>query len=230
MVDADGDVVKPKSEYGQSTIPGSLLWMVWQNQFKLEHMWRKAFGNDIKASGVTWMERPPNRQSLSYAGKWFYDNGGQFGLLAHKIDKLAELLGQAIVDSKAKWDPEPVLRLSTTRPPPEHNMLPKKAVKEELHDIENLLKGLQKLVKLVIDIDILDIDIDIDINIVNIFNKYVSQSIAAQALKRIYVYDEGVFRAPNARAVHRVQVRSKAFDLAGWIDLALCANVGETPA
>ena len=222
VVNDAGEVVgaPPNDGYGPSAIPGSLLWMVWQNQFKLEHMWRKAFGQDIPVGGDDWVRRPPDAGSGSIADRWFNNNGGQFGLLAYKIDKLAELLGQAIVDSKARWDPEPDLRpLSTTQPPPEYNMLPKKSVKEELHDIEDLLKGLQKLLKLVVNIDILNIDIDIDVDIVNIFKKYVSLSIEDLPLKRIYVYDEGVFQAQNARAIHRVPVRTKAFDLAGWIDL-----------
>lgn len=217
VVDADGAVVAApgSSGYGQSTVPGSLLWMVWQNQFKLEHMWRKTFGGDIPVDGDDWVREPT--APGGFAERWFNDNGGQFGLLAYKIDKLADLLGRAIVDANAEWDPEPVLRLSTTLPSPEYNMLPKKSVKEELHDIEDLLRGLQRLIQLIINIDILDIDIDIDI--INIFNEYVSSTIDEHALKRIYVYDEGVFRAPTARAVHRVKVRAKAFDLAGWIDL-----------
>ena len=155
VVNADGTVVDAPTNagYGPSTVPGSLLWMVWQNQFKLEHLWRKAFGEDIPVGADDWVRRPPENPS-GVVDRWLHDNGGQFGLLAYKLDKLSKLLGQAIVDSKAKWDPEPDLRMSTTPRPPEYNMLPKKSVKEELHEIEDILKGLRKLVKLIIDIDI----------------------------------------------------------------------------
>jgi len=221
VVDASGAVVPAPDNtgYKQSDIPGSLLWMVWQNQFKLEHLWRKAFGDDIPTGGDKWIKQPSDLGSLSYKDKWFRDHGGQFGLLAYKIDKLADLLGRAIVDSSAEWDPEPELRLRTVSRDSKYNMLPKKSVKQELHDIEDLLRGLRKLIQLIINIDILDIDIDLDINIINIFNKYISHSIEDNALKRIYVYDEGVFHASSARSVYRVEVRTKAFDLAGWIDL-----------
>jgi len=207
----------PPEGFPQSQVPGSLLWMIWQNQFKLEHLWRKTYGDDIPSDQQGWISEPPSLDSLnSVADKWLKENGGQVGRLAYKIDKLAELLGKAIVDSSAEWDPEPPIHMRTVNPET-HNKLPEKAVKEELHELEDLLKGLRKLILIWLDIDILDIDIDIDI--VNVVNKFYTSILEHHPFKRIYVYDEGVFEAKSYLERERIKVRTPAFDLAGWIDL-----------
>ncbi len=207
----------PTAGFGPSTIPGSLLWMTWQNQFKLEHLWRKTYGTDFAADQQGWLQAPPELSTVTgiYA-TWMRENGGELGRLAYKIDKLADLLGRAIVDAKAVWNPEPPIHGRTVERP-HHNQLPEKSVKEELHDLEDLLDGLRQVIILWFDIDITDIDVDIDI--VNVVNKYSTKLLASQPLKRIYVYDEGVFAAADDKDMHRIRVNTPAFDLAGWIDL-----------
>src|SRR5262245_61823965 len=47
-------------------------------------------------------------------------------------------------------------------------------------------------------------------------------------LKKIYVYDEGTFRLTSATDVHKLVVTTRAFDLAGWIDLNGMAPGGDS--
>lgn len=207
----------PAAGFPPSEIPGSLLWMVWQNQYKLEHLWRKTFGDDPPANQQGWVGKPPELSALSgVADTWLRENGGQIGRLAYKLDKLAELLGKAIVDSSAEWDPEPPIEITSVNPAT-HNKLPEKAVKEELHDLEDLLRGLRQLIIVLIDIDILDIDVDIDF--IQVINNFYTAILERHPFKRIYVYDEGVFEAQGPQDRRRIAVRTPAFDLAGWIDL-----------
>jgi hypothetical protein len=47
-------------------------------------------------------------------------------------------------------------------------------------------------------------------------------------LKKIYVYSEGTFVLPNAATIKKLTVQTKAFDVAGWIDLSRMAPGGDT--
>ena len=45
-------------------------------------------------------------------------------------------------------------------------------------------------------------------------------------LKKIYVYAEGTFVLHNAAEVHKIVIKTPAFDVAGWIDLSSMAPGG----
>ena len=47
-------------------------------------------------------------------------------------------------------------------------------------------------------------------------------------LKKIYVYSEGAFVLHNASEVHKLVIKTPAFDVAGWIDLSKMAPGGDT--
>jgi hypothetical protein len=47
-------------------------------------------------------------------------------------------------------------------------------------------------------------------------------------LKKIYVYAEGTFVLHNASEVHKIVIKTPAFDVAGWIDLSKMAPGGDT--
>jgi hypothetical protein len=47
-------------------------------------------------------------------------------------------------------------------------------------------------------------------------------------LKKIYVYSEGTFVLHNASEVHKLVIKTPAFDVAGWIDLSNMAPGGDT--
>jgi hypothetical protein len=47
-------------------------------------------------------------------------------------------------------------------------------------------------------------------------------------LKKIYVYSEGTFVLHNASEVHKLVIKTPAFDVAGWIDLTKMAPGGDT--
>jgi hypothetical protein len=47
-------------------------------------------------------------------------------------------------------------------------------------------------------------------------------------LKKIYVYSEGTFVLHNASEVHKLVIKTPAFDVAGWIDLTTMAPGGDT--
>src|SRR5262249_34684703 len=47
-------------------------------------------------------------------------------------------------------------------------------------------------------------------------------------LKKIYVYSEGTFVLHNASEVHKLVIKTPAFDVAGWIDLSKMAPGGDT--
>ena len=46
-------------------------------------------------------------------------------------------------------------------------------------------------------------------------------------LKKIYVYDEGTFVLHSAGEVHKIVIKTPAFDVAGWIDLSSMAPGGD---
>lgn len=46
-------------------------------------------------------------------------------------------------------------------------------------------------------------------------------------LKKIYVYAEGIFVLHNAAEVHKIVIKTPAFDVAGWIDLSSMAPGGD---
>jgi hypothetical protein len=45
--------------------------------------------------------------------------------------------------------------------------------------------------------------------------------------KKIYVYAEGSFVLHNAAEVHKIVIKTPAFDVAGWIDLSSMAPGGD---
>jgi hypothetical protein len=47
-------------------------------------------------------------------------------------------------------------------------------------------------------------------------------------LKKIYVYAEGTFVLHNASEIHKIVIKTPAFDVAGWIDLSNMAPGGDT--
>jgi hypothetical protein len=47
-------------------------------------------------------------------------------------------------------------------------------------------------------------------------------------VKKIYVYSEGTFVLHNASEVHKIVIKTPAFDVAGWIDLSKMAPGGDT--
>jgi hypothetical protein len=47
-------------------------------------------------------------------------------------------------------------------------------------------------------------------------------------LKKIYVYSEGTFVLHNASEIHKLVIKTPAFDVAGWIDLSNMAPGGDT--
>jgi hypothetical protein len=47
-------------------------------------------------------------------------------------------------------------------------------------------------------------------------------------VKKIYVYSEGTFVLHNASEVHKLVIKTPAFDIAGWIDMSNMAPGGDT--
>lgn len=47
-------------------------------------------------------------------------------------------------------------------------------------------------------------------------------------LKKIWVYSEGTFVLHNAAEVHKIVIKTPAFDVAGWIDMNKMAPGGDT--
>ena len=145
--------------------------------------------------------------------------------LPHKIDTLAEALGQTLVRKQTKWDVEPALPFEMlgsapdksipVKPPPE---VPKKAIKEELHDIEDMLIkiiDLLKKLKIFIDIDIIN---KIKIIIGPILIKLTVIINSLKKLKWIFIYDEGIIQFEKTGDKTSIKIRTDAFDLGGWFD------------
>jgi hypothetical protein len=55
----------------------------------------------------------------------------------------------------------------------------------------------------------------------------VAPQRADPRLKKIYVYSEGTFVLHNAAEVHKIAIKTPAFDVAGWIDLSKMAPGGD---
>ena len=47
-------------------------------------------------------------------------------------------------------------------------------------------------------------------------------------LKKIWVYAEGTFVLHNAQEIHKIPIKTKAFDVSGWLDLSKMRPGGDT--
>ena len=152
----------------------------------------------------------------------------QIELLRIKLDNLAEILGESLYGRGFDIEPQAMVTTPVGEPAydpikPEIRQLEAEAViiRERLEEILRRLPpagggtpagGGAPL------IDRPDVPwFPKDGDTVNYY-EYVIETLAVT--KKIYVYEEGVFVATGRQAVEEIRVRTDAFDLAGWIDLA----------
>lgn len=117
-----------------------------------------------------------------------------------KIDRLAELLGKTLVagyDGIADEVTESGWIVEPRTIPRGAKFTPDRSIKVELDQI-----------------------IDILIRLLNPPPpEELERPVGLAATKKIYVWDEGVFRPRSARDARTITVRTPAFDLSGWLDL-----------
>ena len=130
---------------------------------------------------------------------------GEVNKIEYKVDRLGDLLGRTLVG-------EPWI----VRPTTMSQKVPARSVKDELHDLEDLLRngngngnghddgngngnG---------DGDTAD------------GGDGAPADTTDPRLKKIYVYEEDVFAPASANDRRVVRVRTEAFDLSGWLDLS----------
>ena len=205
--DDDGNIAEVPDRAPFPELTGSVLWMVWELERKLEHVFTQLVGGDFPRNQEGGVISPiPIRHERSIAG--------EVDRLCKKISTLAKLLGKTLYDTE--WDVDPRSAGGTTTIPQGArgpNATPPRSIKDELHDLEDMLNLIIKYLKIIIDIlkrppwfppppeDPED------------------PPIIPTDLKRIFVYEEGVFEGTSATDVKSILVRTGAFDLAGWIDL-----------
>jgi hypothetical protein len=128
-----------------------------------------------------------------------------------KADNLGDLLGRTLVGEKWIVDP-----LRTVDRP---NRVPDRDVKQELHDLEKQIEHIDRK---------LDDPPPTDDGNGNRNGDGHDEPAGEQErpvvldsrLKKIYVYAENVFAAQSRTDRRRIRVRTRAFDLSGWLDLS----------
>jgi hypothetical protein len=127
-----------------------------------------------------------------------------------KADNLGDLLGRTLVGES--WIVDPL----RTRDRP--NRVPDRDVKQELHDLEDLLEHIDRK---------LDDPPPTDNGNGNGGDGHdqpVGEPerpvVLDSRLKKIYVYAENVFAAKSGTDRRRIRIRTRAFDLSGWLDLS----------
>ncbi|MBS8226709.1 hypothetical protein [Vannielia litorea] len=207
----DGPVEEPE-------LSGSVLWFLWDIERKLEYLWARVHGGDFPRAGADKLITDP-RDDTENRGNSI---GKELDDLRLQIDCLTKLLGRTLYNTE--WD-----CLGSIAPPPpappegelhpvgpdglrHERAIPPVSIKDEIHELERLI-----------------------VWIINIFHppewppewppgwpppeEPPEDPVILADLKRIMVYEEGVFEARPGNDEETVEVRSAAFDLAGWVDL-----------
>jgi hypothetical protein len=131
--------------------------------------------------------------------------------LEQKMLILGRLLGRTLVGEP--WDVEPHPGTGTAR-----NRVPDRDVKQELHDIEDLLRMLIVIVTGWTPPPPPEEGEDWPDPPVPPVPEV--PPIADKRIKKIFVYEEGVFEPTDAAAEKVIKVQTAAFDLFGWLDLS----------
>lgn len=134
--------------------------------------------------------------------------------IERKADTLGELLGKTLVGEPWIVDP-----FRTVTGP---NKTPAKGVKEELHDIEDLLNLILNLLRPVITDGPVFPPPPPRIIVRNVEKPTVPPTpvLTDGRLKKIFVYAENTFAAQSRSDRRVVRVQTGAFDLSGWLDLS----------
>jgi hypothetical protein len=134
-------------------------------------------------------------------------------LIEAKADRLGRLLGRTLVADP--WDVAP----GSGR----RNRVPSRSVKDELHDLEDLLNALIRQLGPITKDPVPD---GPPPELTPEDHKTVDQPqipklpvARDERLKKIFVYAEGRFAPENDQDFRTIRVRTNAFDLTGWVDL-----------
>jgi len=135
-------------------------------------------------------------------------------LLRQKLDNLARILGWSLYGKEAfpegfDIEPKEEDRFSTTRQPPEPTY---DAIKPEIKIIESNVVSIKDTVEEILR----------RLGQGGGFQPTFPEDVTSQLAltKKIYVYREGTLSATASDTSAEVYVHTRAFDLAGWIDLA----------
>lgn len=130
------------------------------------------------------------------------EQGAEIDAIEGKNDELGRLLGRTLVGREWTLDP----RVTRTGP----NPTPDRDVKRELHDLEALLLYLLRvLIGLILDPGDPPPEEPPD---------PPPDDALLGSLKKIYVYDQGVFTPASSAEDRVIDVRTSAFDLSGFVD------------
>jgi hypothetical protein len=129
----------------------------------------------------------------------------EVNFIEQKAETLADLLGRTLVG--ASWQINPIKTVSGP------NKVPARDVKQELHDIEDLLRKI---------IDIIDKVPNGNGNgaLHDTPKDGPRPVLVDRRIKKIFVFAENVFSPKSRTERRRVRVNTHAFDLSGWIDLS----------
>jgi len=207
----------PTDQVEYPELRGSLLWMSWQLEHKLDHVFSRLVGKKYPKTIDGAIQAPGEPRTENSI------NGG-IDELRTKIDTLAKLLGKTLYDAEWNVEPAPAGGMRTVpRGERTENDTPPRSIKDELHDLENMLNTILHLLRIIIRLlrrrppfeppstppqPIPNPGDEIDL------------VVFPEDVKRIFVYDEGVFEATSSADKREIQIRTGAFDVAGWVDLS----------
>lgn len=208
----------PAGRAPRPQVRDSVLWVAWELERKLENVFTQLVGNDF----------PRNTEGDVIEGIISPRDsvGGGIRELRIKIDTLAKLLGKTLYDADWNVEPDDNGRTRTVAQAQRaENRTPPRSVKDELHDLERLLHEAIRLLWWII-------------GLLRVPHGHTppehpptppgpGSPVPPETtpplpgdLKRIFVYDEGVFSPTASVSSKTIPVRTGAFDLGGWIDLS----------
>ena len=132
----------------------------------------------------------------------------EVNFIEQKAETLADLLGRTLVGSSWQINPN-----KTVSGP---NKVPDRDVKQELHDIEDLVR---KIIEIIEETPNGNGNGNGDGELHDEPKEDDRPVLLDRRLKKIFVYAENVFAPTSASERRRIRVKRHAFDLTGWIDL-----------
>ncbi|WP_377192800.1 hypothetical protein [Ruegeria meonggei] len=208
----DGPVEEPE-------LHGSLLWYLWDIERKLEHLWERVNGGAYPRPGPDELVTDPQGVPI--------DRGHPIGREIDELRILIECLGKMIGRTLygVEWKclgsipPDPAVPPDGGLHPIQPDGLrhpravPPIPIKDEIHNIEGLIWYLIWILGPVTEPPEWPPGWPPPPEVPP------ENPVILSDLKRILVYEEGVFRAVPGSDEKLIEVRSGAFDLAGWVDL-----------
>lgn len=215
-----GKIPQVEDPVPEPKLKNSLLWFLWDIERKLEHLWERVEGGGYPRPNPDELILDPDDDPQDRG----QPIGEEIDELQEKIDCLIKFLGITLYN--VEWDcsgsipPDPPAppegELHPLRPDGRRHprATPPESIKDELHEIEKCLEEIKECLDFLKQPDVPP-------------EEPPEEPVFFADFKRIVVYEEDVFTPSGAGESRLIEVRSAAFDLAGWVDLSAMSDGDE---